>query len=222
MIGGLGDMAKPRGRKAVALTYMKYDYATGSPEERKRIVAINRVLGDASRVLGDGEEISNPLAILKAGNHTIGRLVAAEKIGRTELQAIEEIERVYQRLCSGLWLRGYEIKERGDRGQIVEPLWFLDAYHKRYKPWADEWSRRKTTHGDHTLSVVYDILFSSRSGKEIDAEHGWKHGLAVTLFINGVRDYSAQAGWADRNQAKAWREAARSVFPLRRVRDRSA
>lgn len=193
-------------------------------DEMRAMAKIRKSIKSKERHNGEGVMISGTgLTEGKFREPTISRLIAKGKIGGVEMQAIEEIDRVYSQVCSGLFLKGYEIKERGDRSTNHDaPSWFSGAYRDRYKPWADTWSKRKFTHSDKTLEIVFDILFSSMSGREIDAREGWKHGTAITVFINGVRDYSAHAGWADRNTAQQWKAVARSFFPMRRMRASAA
>lgn len=191
-------------------------------EEKKREKLIKLVVSANERRDGKGQLIgANGYTALKHDEPIIGRLIRNERIGSEELMAIEEIEAVHNYLCSGLFLRGYELRERLDRSHPTTPTWFIDAY-ERYKPWANEWSKRRISHNDKTLEVVFDILFSSRSGKEIDGEHCWQHGTAIRVFVNGVRDYAAAAGWVNRDTGRAWQAVARSVFPMRRMRTKPA
>lgn len=179
---------------------------------------IKKALKGAVRQDGQGEIIGgNGYTVLKFREPAVSRLVASGRIGGEEMRALDEIDRVYTQLCAASLLRGYEIRERGDRSMPHEPLWFIAAY-ARYKLWADKWSKRKYLFKDISLEVVFDILFSGKSGKEIDNEGCWKHGFATTLFVNAVRDYAAMAGWVDGATAIKWSADAVSVFPLRRMR----
>ena len=180
---------------------------------------MKKALASAQRLAGDGAEIGGtPHTILKLREPTIGRLVTSGKVGTIELGVIGEIEKVYSHLCASQILRGYEIRERLSRSKRPEPTWFFEAYHARFKPWADKWSARRKRESDPSLSIVFDIMFSDRSGKDIDGERGWRHGTALDLFVNAIRDYAAMAGWVDRNTAARWSEVARDAFPLLRMR----
>lgn len=177
-----------------------------------------REVRKAERRTGDGKSIGGTgFTILKYQEPTISRLTASGKIGHEELRAIAEIEAVYGHLCSKLILRGAIFGERLDRHRPGMPSWFLDAYFERYKPWANDWSKRKKTHNDQTLEIVYDILFSQRTGKDIDREKGWQNGLSMRAFLGGIRDYAVISGWVSGAIGQQWSEMARKNFSMRRM-----
>lgn len=201
-------------------------HGTNMAAARKPLDMAGRMLREvrkAERTAGDGAEISGTgFTALKYREPTISRLISSGKIGHEELRAIAEIEAVYEHLCSKLILRGASLGERLDRRQPHMPTWFLDAYFERYKPWASEWSNRRKTHNDHTLEIIFDILFSQRTGKDIDRERGWRNGLAMQAFLGGIRDYAAMGGWVSGAIGQQWTQMAREVFPVRRMPRRSA
>jgi hypothetical protein len=164
---------------------------------------------------GDNATGANGFLLMKFREPKISRLVTNGKIGQVELQACDEIERVWQHLCAGLWLRGMRLGERVDRGISHDPPWFIEAYHDRYLPWAKAWTQRRVTHRDRTQEVVYDYLFSDACGKSIDADRNWPTGTAVRVFVGGLRDYAARAGWVDRGTGFKWTTAAQGIFPLK-------
>ena len=173
-------------------------------------------------VVADLEAMSDfapPSALAKAKfqNPLIDRLIASKKIGGEELQAIQEIERVVEKLTIGLRFRSLDL-HRVDGGKMIEPERFDQAYWSRYRPWADEWSRRRKLYGDPTLEIVFDLLFSMETARNVDARYGWRKGKATTVFISGLRDYSANAGWIDGDTARRWKAAARAIFGMRRMR----
>lgn len=198
-------------------------HGTRTMTERKtaRVDLASQVMREvrkAERITGDGRRVGGTgFTILKYQEPTISRLISAGKIGHEEMRAITEIEAVYGHLCSKLILRGALFAERLDRHQSDMPSWFLDAYFERYKPWANDWSKRKKTHNDQTLEIVYDILFSQRTGKEIDREKGWQNGLAMRAFLGGIRDYAAVSGWVGGTVGAKWSEMARQNFSVRRM-----
>lgn len=186
----------------------------GLPEDI-RLQEIRKEIKGRERRSGLG---GTGLTIGKFRHPAISRLIANGRIGMVELQAINEIDRVYNHLCSGLLVRGYELRERVDTShgaRSVTPPWFLDAYDRRYKPWSADWSMRKKKFNDRTLEIVFDVLFSDMSGQKIDTANSWKHGTGTEIFINGVRDYAAAAGWCDNSIATKWKHDARKVFPMK-------
>lgn len=195
-----------------------------APEDFQRMSAMRKAIKSKERVVGDGSIVSGTgLTVGKLRETTIARLITSGRLGSVELQALTEIERVYMHLCRRLTVRGYEIKDRTSSGSSLgDPAWFIDAYNQRYKPWADDWSRRRVQLSDKTLEVVFDVMMSNRTGKEIDAEHGWRHGQAIKIFINGLRDYAASAKWIDGAMKVRWQEQAREVFAKRKVRIKAA
>lgn len=195
-----------------------------APEDFQRMTALRKAIKAKERVVGDGTMVSGTgLTVGKFRETTIARLISSGRIGPIELQALQEIDRVYMHMCKRLTVRGYEIKDKTSKSSSVgDPSWFLDAYYGRYKPWANDWSRRRVQLSDMTLEVVFDVMMSARTGKEIDAEHGWRHGMAIKVFINGLRDYAANAGWIGGATKARWQEQARAVFAKRRVKIRAA
>lgn len=181
-------------------------------EARRKIKDKERVKGDGGTASGTG------LTEGKFREPTLSRLIAKGKIGSAECQAIDEIEYVYMQLCGRLWLKGYEIKERTSAGSHAGlSTRFLDAYFKRYKPWADEWSARRKKFNDLTMEVVFDVVMSSRTGKQLDGDRNWRNGTGLRVFVNGVRDYAAMAGWVSGVKVSEWQTAARSIFPMRKM-----
>lgn len=192
--------------------------------EFQHMAALRKAIKLKERVTGDGTMVSGTgLTVGKLRETTIARLITSGRIGPIELQSLTEIEKVYMHLCRRLTVRGYELTDKTSKAASVgDQSWFLDAYYGRYKPWADNWSRRRAQLSDKTLEVVFDVMMSNRTGKEIDAEHGWRHGTAIKVFINGLRDYAAAAEWVGGAVRERWREQARAVFANRRVRVRAA
>lgn len=195
-----------------------------APEDFQRMSAMRKAIKSKERVVGDGSVVSGTgLTVGKLRETTIARLISSGRIGPVEMQALTEIERVYMHLCKRLTVRGYEIKDRTSSGaNSGDPSWFIDAYNQRYKPWADDWSKRRAQLSDKTLEVVFDVMMSNRSGKEIDSDHGWKHGQAIKIFINGLRDYACNAGWVGGSMKVRWQDDARKVFAKRKVRIKAA
>ena len=67
------------------------------------------------------------------------RLIETGRIGGYELRAAQEIERVFYFIAGGLLSRTMRYDERTDPSSSNDvPEWFLSAYHKRYKPFADD------------------------------------------------------------------------------------
>jgi hypothetical protein len=220
-------MIEPDALRRVAQSKVRLAYAgdplnigkrtlSGADEEFIRMTDIRRQIKAKERSKGDGSIASGTgLTEGKYREPTLRRLVRSGRIGSDECNAIDEIEFVYMKLCGDLLLKGYEIKERTSasppQGYSSK---FLDAYFKRYKPWADFWSERKKRFGDPTLEVIFDVLMSGRTGKQLDSDHGWRHGFGIKVFIDGLRDYAVAAGWVGGDAGVKWREAARQNFPL--------
>jgi hypothetical protein len=200
--------------KPVVVDVMRLDYelanqvlgypVRGSPDAR-RVKDINGVLASRS------------LTAARHSDPTISRLVDSGRICAVALQAITEIENVYTYLCSGLMVRGINYRERVDSSESPDPTWFVDAYQRRYKNWANQWSARKNSHGDPTLQIVFDVIFSEMTGKDIDSNLRLRNGTAISAFVAGVRDYAALSGWVDGTTAARWKSEARQTFPMRRV-----
>ena len=128
---------------------------------------------------------------------TMERLIETGRIGGYELRAAQEIEKVFYFIAGGLLSRTMRYDERTDRSSSNDvPEWFLSAYHKRYKPFADD--------PNSGFQICIEILVDGRSGRIIDSERGWPRGRAVTILVNALRCYVLAAGWADSETAEGW------------------
>ena len=145
---------------------------------------------------------------------TIDRLVDRGRIGGEEMQALIEIDYVYSHLGIGFIPRGLNM-DRVDGSWSKEPLRFVNAYWKHYRPWADALSVRRKQRNDVTLEVVFDVLFSDVTGKELDARFGWRKGRGLQVFISGLRLYAIEADWADNKLRPQWQAEAEALFPRR-------
>lgn len=148
---------------------------------------------------------------------TIEALLDSGRIGGIEQRAATEIEQIYTVLCGRLFARSGAIAERLDKSSGDFPEWFLGAYHGRYLPWAKKHSRGVNTHKDNTLEIVYAIVIDGKSGRWVDGEFNFRSGVGLEILIDGLRDYSAMAGWADRNTIREWESNAARFSRVRRM-----
>ena len=130
---------------------------------------------------------------------TMERLIETGRIGGYELRAAQEIEKVFYFIAGGLLSRTMRYDERTDPSSSNDvPEWFLSAYHKRYKPFADD--------PQSGFQVCIEVLVDGRSGRTIDTERKWPRGTAVSVLVNALRSYAPlAAGWPDIETAKQWR-----------------
>ena len=127
------------------------------------------------------------------------RLIETGRIGGYELRAAQEIEKVFYFIAGGLLSRTMRYDERTDRsnGDHV-PEWFLSAYHKRYKPFADD--------PKSGFQICIEVLVDGRSGRTIDTERNWSRGSAVSVLVSALRSYALAAGWPDAQTEEQWRD----------------
>ncbi len=111
-----------------------------------------------------------------------------------ELQAVHDITTAFHSLTGALWLRPL-MMERQDRGPGGnEPAAIVDAQ-RRYRVWADHWSRQRKR-GDHTLRIVIAVVIDEWPLRIVEEDIiGLRHGAAKAALIGGLRDYAERAGW---------------------------
>ena len=125
------------------------------------------------------------------------RLIDNKTIGAHEVRAAMEVERIFLFVAGGLLSRTMSYSERTDPSRSDDvPAWFLSAYRKRYRPWAD-----KPGPG---VDVCLSVLVDGQSGREVDRRYGWRNGTAVTVLVRALRDYAVRAGWPDPVTLKLW------------------
>lgn len=154
----------------------------------------------------------------KRGEPTMDRLLRLGKIGGEEQRAAIEIESVYSILCRRLFAKGSRYGERLDQSGDHEPVWFEDAYSKRYKPWADDFGslRHQGSIDAHGHNICITLLCDPTvldhgtlmTATDIDHCFGWRKNTACRIFIRSLRLYVMKAGWASRQLVEDWtREA---------------
>ena len=129
---------------------------------------------------------------------TMERLIETNRIGGYELRAAQEIEQVFYFIAGGLLSRTMRYDERTDRSNSDHvPEWFLSAYHKRYKPFADD--------PNSGFQICVEVLVDGRSGQAIDSQNRWSRGTALDVFVSALRSYAMAAQWPDANTVSEWR-----------------
>ena len=112
---------------------------------------------------------------------TMERLIETGRIGGYELRAAQEIEKVFYFIAGGLLSRTMRYEERTDPSSSNDvPEWFLSAYHKRYKPFADD--------PKSGFQICIEVLVDGRSGRTIDNERRWPRGTDSGPFWSGHFD----------------------------------
>lgn len=201
-------MAKKNGTRVVPIVHMRLDYRiardAGDIEVLDRIRAINKYLGAMETALTESKMRGSPIAML----------LERRAIGGEEFMAAQDIELAFMTIAGGLMFKpmGLERVDRSNAGST--PNTKADAAARRYQSWASHWSDR-AKRGDRTLEIVVAAIIDMRAFSAIEADVGIRHGLAKTVTIRGLRDYAAQAGWAERKQTEAWKTEAEKSFPCR-------
>ncbi len=161
-------------------------------EYARQAKALKRELR-TTKVDGSGP---TPHALRQHRKTSMERMIEKKQLHPEMIQAAQEIERIYLALTGAVLIRsqGYERQDRSAGAPLAERT--AVAYHLRYKPWADELSRRKKGCAWPMLEVVVDVVVDGRSFDTIDQEHGWSHGVAKFIVRWALLDYAERAGWA--------------------------
>lgn len=137
-----------------------------------------------------------PLTRLRHRKCSFARMCDRKEITGEMMQAAQEIDLVYMAISGALFGKSMPIEPRspGNRGTMSDKV--ADAHINRFKPWADELSRRKKHGGPPCLEIVIDVVVDSRSLSDIDAERGWRNGFANYIVRRSLLEYAVKAKWA--------------------------
>jgi hypothetical protein len=186
-------------------------------DDRATRQAVKKVIADHERKSGDGTEIGGTgLAYLKFQGSPLSRLADRGSIGTDELRAAEDIYTAYMAISGELWLKAQKLEKSDKTNSLYEPHAIVDSV-KRYRAWANHWSVRKKR-GDQTLPIAIDVVIDERPLRAVEEDYGLKHGRAAVIVGSALRDYLARAGWASKEDALKYMQAAESNFCLRRER----
>ena len=181
---------------------------------------IKEAYARAERVSGDGTEIGGTGAtVLKQGLPPVAHLLRPRgpdqppAITLVEQRAADEINYAIMTITAPLRIRSGSMEYVDGRG--YDPGYGMARQAdtvKRYKAWADFWSKRRNLYGDPMLEVVFAGVVDEVPLKQIAVTVGRRHGVVRNGFIAGLRDYAARAGWATKEEARIWKREADLVF----------
>lgn len=113
------------------------------------------------------------------------------------LQAADEIGEVYDAITCGLTAKSPSNLDRVDGSRQRDMVSAIAFAHKaRYKPWADELSRRAKRGGPPALETVFDIVIDGWNTSTVDHSRRWRHGFSKYLVQRALLEYAVMAGWA--------------------------
>lgn len=172
---------------------------------------IKRAVRKAERVSGDGAEVGGTgQTVLRLSASPIQRLIESRQIGGEEVQAADEIVRVFMAISGALFARSASLV-RVDRGLAPpDPPGMIDA-HARYRAFAAHWSDM-AKRGHPMLEILIDALVDETPFRVLDYRHRVRHGKCRRVVIAGLRDYAARAGWVSGQTRAAWLLEASGLF----------
>jgi len=176
---------------------------------------LKRAIRKAERQSGDGREIGGTGAtVLRFRAAPLARLIEKQRIGAEEMRAADDITTAFHAQAGAVMIKSPPLEKRDATHHGREPVWVIDAV-SRYKRWARHWSQR-ARHGDRTLEIVVAAVIDERAFFSIEADIGYRHGMAARVVVAALRDYAARAGWTERNTGEAWIKEAEAIFLLRK------
>lgn len=114
-------------------------------------------------------------------------------------RAAYEIRRVFRWVSGRLFAKAGNMERAISGGGWRDPSDNeLEAYHERYKPWADEMSARGKQTGLPFMEVAIDLCVDSISPNKIDRGRQWRNGRAIVLIREALQRYCEIAGWVRR------------------------
>jgi hypothetical protein len=199
-------------------------HAQGTTELRKPVKAdasdmavsrIKRAVRKAERKTGDGGEVGGTgQTVIRLSASPVQRLIESKAIGGEEVQAADEIVRVFMAISGALFPRSASLV-RFDRGAAPpDPPGMIDAQ-ARYRAFAAHWSDM-AKRGHPLLEIIVAALVDETPFKVLDRRHGLRNGKCRQVVIGGLRDYAARSGWVDGRTKTAWLLGTSSLFRLTR------
>lgn len=179
--------------------------AEGRPEAEKRHADYRRqakaLRRDLREVKANGEG-PTPHTARQHRKTSFERMIESRAITPEMFEAAQEIERVYLAITGAVLVRSqsYERQDRSVGAQLAERT--AVAYQLRYKPWADELSRRQKGCAWPMLEVVIDIVVDGRPLDTLDHERGWRKGISKFIVQWALLQYAEIAGWARRGSLR--------------------
>jgi hypothetical protein len=175
-------------------------------EERKRIIEINRYLGDRPNALAEAKLAGSPMTMLIEKGSAKGE----------ELMAAQEIEEAFMAISGAMMFKPQTL-EKIDKGRA--PDWSIRTARmvERYQAFANHWSVRKKRDLDYTLQCVIELVVDKRPVRQIAEDLGFHHTKIERAVLAGLRDYAVRAGWVDGKLAGQWTAEAEATFADRRA-----
>jgi hypothetical protein len=162
-----------------------------------------------------------PETVAKLRTDTVQRLHRQGRLTIEQLQAAEEIRRVWQAVGRGLFPTAARLEgvRRAAAGQPRDPIDRMSdgeerAFRRRYRPWAREMERapvaRSATAGRMTagvaagggagrglscLQLVYDMVIDNYGPRQVEQMHRLRHGLAMQGLRLALQRYAEIAEW---------------------------
>lgn len=173
----------------------------------------------AERVSGDGSEVGGTGAtVLKQRLSPVAHLLRPKHdrpplISMVEQRAADDILYAVMALTAPLRIRSVSMEYVDGRG--YNPGYGMGRQAdtvRRYKNWADFWSKRRNLYGDPMLEIIFAGVVDEIPFKTIGANTGLRYVVVRDGFIAGLRDYAARAGWTTKTEASTWKAEALKVF----------
>lgn len=148
------------------------------------------------------EQQATPQTQAKLKRGTLQYMIERGVVSSTgaEMQAAEEIGRVYTYLTAAV-MPGRGSMERIDKGISDEdPAWFVSAYQKRYKEWANN---EPAT----AFYIAIAIIVGRETANDLDKRFGWRKGNSGKVLLWSLRRYALISEWVTGQDASDWRKA---------------
>ncbi len=149
-----------------------------------------------------------PETVSKLRRDLVLRLYEKGRLCREQLQAAEEIRRVWQAFSRGLGPSAIDPSAFAGGGrssvpvrQPVERLLPVEeaTWRRRYRPWAAEMAAQPS--GGHIrvmrLRIVVDLVVDNAGLRQVDGWYRMRNGASLTHLDCGLRRYAEIAGWLE-------------------------
>jgi len=158
--------------------------------------AVERKAAEGERMGRDIAAVATPQTIRKRQVDVVQLWQDRGKLGQEQVQAAQEIQRVWETVTRGLWARTqtYERQARSADGADW-PAGLRRAYVERYRPWDEEACRMAATPRASVKELVLAVVVDNLGPAGLQHRYRTNHQRAAVLVQESLYRYAQLAGW---------------------------
>ena len=158
--------------------------------------AVERKAAEGERLGRDIAAVATPQTIRKRQVDVVQLWQERGKLGVEQVQAAQEILRVWEATTRGLWARTQTYERHARSADVADwPAKLRRAYVERYRPWDDEACRMAATPQASVKELVLAVVVDNQGPDGLARRYGMDHKRASVLVQESLYRYAQLAGW---------------------------